>query len=370
MHAGVSAWRLAGQRLGIGRYVEYLLRHWSPILGPEERVSVFLREANDPGRLGLSAAFAMRMVRPALTNALWENLLLPRHLGEVDVLFGPSHTLPLTARGPSVVAFHNVDEMDGTLPWWHPYTYGTKYRWSAQKADHVIANSEDVRQRVHAHYGVPLEKITTIWLGVDDGFQPMEDPAVLRETRVRLLGEDRPYILLMGGLSRRRNVPMLLEAFRILKREDRVPHALLLNGPNRADIPLGELTARLGIADSVVHTEGRVASHRELVPVYCAADVFVLPSTSEGFSLTMAEAMSCGTPVVTVNRAALGEVAKGYAVTMEEPSVEALVSGLREVLHSARVREDLRQKGMERSRQLRWSETARKTLDVLRRVAG
>jgi glycosyltransferase involved in cell wall biosynthesis len=154
-----------------------------------------------------------------------------------------------------------------------------------------------------------------------------------------------------------------------LKQEDRVPHALLLNGPNRANLPLGELAGRLGIADSVVHTEGRVNSHRELVPVYCAADLYVLPSTSEGFSLTMAEAMSCGTPVVTVNRAALGEVAKGYAITMEEPTVEGLVAAMREVLHSANVREELRRKGIERSRELRWSETARKTLDVLRRVA-
>lgn len=369
MHAGVSAWRLAGQRLGIGRYIEYQLRYWGAMLGPEDRVSVYLRERIDPAGLGLTPAFSTRMVTPALTNAVWENLLLPRHLGGVDVLFGPSHTVPLTTRGRSVVAFHNVDEIDGTLPWWHPYTYGLKYRLSAQRADHVIANSEDVRQRVHSHYGVPLEKITTIWLGADDAFQPMEDPRLMRETRLRLLGEDRPYVLFMGGLSRRRNVPMLLEAFGILKREDHVPHALLLNGPNRANIPLGALAARLGIADSVVHTEGRVNSHRELAPVYGAADVFVLPSTSEGFSLTMAEAMSCGTPVVTVNRAALGEVAKGYAVTMEEPTVEGLVAALREVLHSAKAREELRRKGIERSRQLRWSETARKTLDVLRRVA-
>jgi glycosyltransferase involved in cell wall biosynthesis len=54
---------------------------------------------------------------------------------------------------------------------------------------------------------------------------------------------------------------------------------------------------------------------------------------------------------------------------MEEPTVEGLVAAMREVLHSANVREELRRKGIERSRELRWSETARKTLDVLRRVA-
>src|SRR6266567_818235 len=123
MRIGVSAWRLAGQRLGIGRYIEYLLRHWNSMLDPHDKVTVFLREDLDTSTLGLSSAFSTRIIRPALTNAIWENVLLPKFTDDVDVLFGPSHTLPLTYRGPSVVAIHNVDVVEGSLPWWHRYTY-------------------------------------------------------------------------------------------------------------------------------------------------------------------------------------------------------------------------------------------------------
>src|SRR5262249_6962 len=152
---------------------------------------------------------------------------------------------------------------------------------SAHTADRVIANSHYVKTCLERRYGVPSGKIDVIWLGADDAFRPMEDSELLRETRVRYLGSDRPFLLFIGRSSRRRNIPLLLEAFSILKKKYRIPHALLLMGPNRAQIPLAELAQRLGISGSVVHTIGQVAHHSELVPVYCAADAFVLPSSSE-----------------------------------------------------------------------------------------
>jgi glycosyltransferase involved in cell wall biosynthesis len=369
MRLGVSAWRLSGQRLGIGRYIEYMLRHWSTILEPADKVDVFVHEAFDTKELGLSKAFSPYVIQPALKNAIWENLLLPRYTRDLDVLFGPSYTLPLRPRCRSVVAIHSVDESEGARPWWHDYTYGQKYRWSAQTADRVIANSHYVKQRLETCYGIAGNKIEVVWLGADEAFRPLNDPVLLRATRVKYFGSDRPFVLFMGGLSRRRNIPILLEAFSILKKKDRFPHGLLLMGPNRANIPLGELTARLGIADSVVHTVGQVADHHELVPVYCAADAFVLPSSSEGFSLTLAEAMACGTPVITVNRAALGEVAHGYGMTIEQPTVPALAEAMRQVLDDPELRSELSRKGLERARELRWPEAARRTLNVLREVA-
>jgi glycosyltransferase involved in cell wall biosynthesis len=365
MRIGVSAWRLTGQRLGIGRYIEYLLQYWGTMLDPSDEVTVFVREPLLPPGLQTS----VRVIQPALTNALWENLLLPAHTKGLDVLFGPSYTLPLLPRCRSVVSIHSVDEVEGAWPWWHRLTFEQKYRMSARTANHVIANSHDVKRRIVQRYGIEEGKIDVIWLGADEAFRPLDDVALFRETRIKYLGSDRPFVLFMGGLSRRRNVPILLEAFSNLKKKDRIPHALLLMGPNRANLPLDELTSRFGIADSVIHTIGRVAHHSELVPVYCAADVFVLPSSTEGFSLTLAEAMACGTPVITVNRAALGEVAYGHAMTIEEPTVQALTDAMRCVLGDAALRAELSRKGLERARLLRWPAAARRTLEVLRRVA-
>lgn len=370
MKIGVSAWRLSGQRLGIGRYIEYLLKYWSPILQPADRVTVFVHESFDPATLSLSPAFSSQTVRPRLTNALWENLLLPWAARDIDVLFGPSYTLPLASRRRSVVVLHSVDEAHpGLHSLKHRLTYSQKYRWSARRADKVIVNSHSTAERAHSEYGVPMEKIEVIWLGADRAFRPIEDEELLRETRRRYFGGDRPYILFAGGMSKRRNVPMLLEAFSLLRQRHRIPHGLLLVGPNRAQIPLEMLVARLGITDSVVQTDGLFASHQELVPIYNAAELYVLPSSSDGFSLTLAEAMSCGTPVVTVNVAALGEVAHGYGLTIDVPDVEALAAAMYQVLSDPETQRTLRARSIERSRLLRWDVTAQRTLGVLRQVA-
>ena len=189
MHIGVSAWRLHGQRMGIGRYIEYILRHWGTMLAPDERVTLFLHEPLDTTSLQLTDAFRTTILGPKMTNALWENLLLPRAARDVDVLFGPSYTLPLTYSGRSVVAIHSVDEAEpGAQSLWHSLTYAQKYRLSARRADRVIVNARSIGERVHALYGVPEERIDTIWLGADAAFRPLDDEAQVQASRQRLLG--------------------------------------------------------------------------------------------------------------------------------------------------------------------------------------
>ena len=77
MRIGVSAWRLAGQRLGVGRYIEYMLKYWSEQLDAQDHVTVYVREPMSAEALGLGPRFSFEAVTPKLTNALWENLLLP-----------------------------------------------------------------------------------------------------------------------------------------------------------------------------------------------------------------------------------------------------------------------------------------------------
>jgi glycosyltransferase involved in cell wall biosynthesis len=369
MNIGLSAWRLSGQRMGVGRYIEYMLNYWNGMLEPPDRVIIFVHDHFDRRSLGLSDQFHVEVIKPRLTNAVWENALLPQHLRGIDVLFGPSYTLPLLYRGKSVVAIHSVDlARHGHFPWWHKY-YELKYRLSANVADLVIVNAQSVKERVEQYYDIPAGKIEVVWLGADYVFSPDDDVARLNATRVKYLGATLPFVLFVGGVSIRRNVPMLMRAFARLKRERGIPHKLLIIGPNRGNVPLAAITAELGLHDSVILTDGRFEHHSELAAIYAAADMYVMPSASEGFSLTLAEAICCGTPVVTTSESALGEVANGYAYTILELNEEALANAMWEVLSQPELRARLRRQEIERSKLLRWDTTAKNTLNLLRRIA-
>jgi glycosyltransferase involved in cell wall biosynthesis len=368
---GINARRLEGQPLGVARYIEYLLRHWAAMFGPEDEAKLYVREPLEPGRLP-EGAFSVELVRPKFRGFLWENVRLAPAIRDVDVFFGPSYSLPLPYRGKSVVTIHSVNEVqEGTHPWWYPFTFTRVYRASALKADRVIVPSQSVKHDIQEAYGVEEHKIAVIGQGADDDFRPVEDEDVLRRTRIEQLGEDRPYIVFVGKLSQRRNIPMLIRAFaELVKRDSDLPHSLLLFGPNHLGLPITELVNELGVEGRVVQTDGRLESHHDLTRIYSAADAYVSASAYEGFSITVVEAMACGAPVVGINRAAFGEIVDGAGHLIDEPSVEGLRDALGSVLNDPALRQDLSRRGLERARAFRWEDIAKQTLDVLREVAA
>lgn len=374
LRIGFNGHRLAGQRLGVGRYIEYMLRYWSEYLEPSEELTLFLRRefgAADRVSSGIAGRVRTRVIGADISGIPWENLWLRgAAAAETDVLFCPAYTAPVAYRGRLVVATHSVNESRaGAHPWWYMHTYSRLHGTSARQADAVIVPCRSIGDTVAEFYGVSPSAIHVVEQGSDDCFQPMapDDPA-LRQVRERFFGADRPFILFAGKSSTRRNIPMLLRAFAQLRREQHIPHGLLLFGPNPDGLPLAELCAELGIADSVVQTDGKVASHRELVPIYNAAELFVHPSAMEGWSMTTIEAMACGTAVVAVNRGGLGEVANGHALMIEEPSVDALADAIGRVLGSGTLRQELERKAFARGDAIRWKHTTRQTLDVVRSV--
>lgn len=371
MIIGVDGVRLSGQRLGIGRYIEYLLKHWDTMLQSDEQVVVYVREPFDKVGLGLSDQFRVEVLPSRLGGVPWEHVELARRWREMDVLFGPSYTVPLNYRGPCVVATHSVNEAQrGTHPWWYHVTYRVRNQLCARKADAVIVPSQTTRGHVENIYRVPGDRIHIVPEGVDSAFEPVRDEALLRKTRNHYVGGDHPYILFVGKLSQRRNIPALVRAFGNLKREQAIPHKLLLYGPNVLDLPLDGLTSELGIEDSVVQINEKLADHKDIIPIYGAADLFVHPTAAEGFSLTIVEALACGVPVITVGRGAVGEIVDGAAVTVADPTVEALTSAMREVLGDPALHASLRVKGPERASRFRLEDTSRGTLEVLRQVAA
>ena len=352
-----------------------MLRYWSDMLDGSDSVVAFLRRPLEPGAteyLQLTDRVTTRVLGPDMSGIPWENLRLGPAVSKMDVLFCPAYTAPLLmGRIPLVVATHSVNEMQpGTHNWVARNLYSRLYRQNARAAQMVIAPCETTKADISNFYGIPPEKIAVVEQGSDDCFRPMDDPERLRAVRLRFFGADRPFILFVGKCSTRKNAPMLIRAFAELKHSRGIPHGLLLFGPNPDNLPLAELCAELGVADSVIQVEGKVKDHSELVEIYNAAEVFVYPSEFDGWSMVTVEAMACGTPVIAADRGGLGELARGHALMLDPPSVESIADAIFRVLSDDDLRASLRKKALARGSSFRWSGTTRKTLDIVRSVAA
>jgi glycosyltransferase involved in cell wall biosynthesis len=165
------------------------------------------------------------------------------------------------------------------------------------------------------------------------------------------------YILSVGTLEPRKNLPHLFEAFKILKDRYRISHKLVVAGPSGwKDRDIFQTVQRLNLADSIVFT-GYV-SHETLNHLYNHASLLVYPSLYEGFGLPPLEAMASGCPVAVSKNSSLPEVVGEAGVYFDPLEVEEIAQSIFRILDSDELRSKLIEMGLTRSLQFSWTKTA------------
>jgi glycosyltransferase involved in cell wall biosynthesis len=241
-------------------------------------------------------------------------------------------------------------------------------RRTVRSAAHVIAPSEFTRRDLIETYGLDPARVTTTRLAASPHFRPVEDAHKIERVR-RLYGIEREYVLAVGSIQPRKNLPRLVRAYAALRGErgrSNLPQLVLVG--KRAWLYGDTLKAieEEGVGESVLLT-GYV-SEGDLPALYTGALCFVYPSYFEGFGLPPLEAMSCGTPVLTGNLTSLPEVVGDAGLTVDPFDTGALSRALARLVGDAALRADLRERGLQRARAFDWRATARMTLQVYRRV--
>ena len=164
-------------------------------------------------------------------------------------------------------------------------------------------------------------------------------------------------MLYVGGISPHKNIAALIEAFAVLHQQH-PQYRLALAGDVSGDVfhsaykDLQRLIAARRLDGAAVFT-GYV-SDNELVQLYNAATVFVLPSLMEGFGLPAIEAMACGTPVIASARGALPEVVGAAGVLFDPAHPGELEAALQRLVQQPELRERLRHAGPARAAQFSW----------------
>jgi glycosyltransferase involved in cell wall biosynthesis len=237
--------------------------------------------------------------------------------------------------------------------------------WRARK---VITISTFSSNEIASLYDLPPDRIVVIPCGVSDDFCPRRDPAEFSELRRRIGLPDATFILFIGGADPRKNHGALVSAF--ARRADELKdHRLVLVGdPVHRFGNMHQTVAQCGVEGRVL-CPGRLPI-QDMVRLYSHASLFVFPSLYEGFGMPVIEAMACGAPVVTSNRASLPEVAGDAAVLVNPESDDELAEAMVRLVRDASLRESLRAKGFVRAKQFTWERAARQTLAVYKEVCA
>jgi glycosyltransferase involved in cell wall biosynthesis len=236
---------------------------------------------------------------------------------------------------------------------------------SARRAAEVLTVSEYSRRDIIDRYGIPEERVTVTYNGVSEAFHVQSPEEALAATASFKI--DRPFILGVGNLQARKNLLRLIRAYARLRDSGDCDHDLFLVGQAAwKGHQIQSEVVRLGITQFVRRT-GYV-SEEQLIGLYNRAELFVYPSTFEGFGLPVIEAMACGTPVLTSNTSALPEIAGDAAVTVNPYDEDAIGDGLRRLLKDDALRSRLRVAGLLRARDFSWRAVAERTAQAYARA--
>ncbi len=365
MRIGIDGDPITVGRTGVGLYVAELVSHILRLAPQEEFLIYRTRHGSDRACLGAwkGKARVISAPKPLLALRTW--------LDQLDVYHGTNYRLRGSARQGAVLSIHDLAIVRMPEVARHQWMVGwkcEKTRRMAQRATIVITGSEHTARDLVELIGVPREKIEVTHYGVGEEFYPDRTRAGRKEVCRRHVLPRHRYILFVGTLEPRKNLPTLVAAFGRLP-DIRRSHCLVLAGaPGWRVQEIHDAIVRSGLVGEVIMPGYLCAD--ELRSLYTYADLFVYPSLYEGFGFPPLEAMACGAPVITSNVSSLPEVVGDAALQVDPRDPRALAHAMQTVLEDEQVAATLRSRGFDRAKQFSWEQTARKTLQIYRRVSN
>ncbi len=304
--------------------------------------------------------------RPRLLRLISQQVILPVAASgwKADVVHSPSFIMPYV-RGAArhVLTVHDMTSFS------HPHCHialrrSLLYRRmvlaSLRRADVVVVPSQATRQAILEFLpDLQPDRIHVTVPGIGEEFR-LCDSASVREVVTRLM-LPQPYLLYVGTLEPRKNLPALVESYRRLVEAGAIKEHLVLAGKLGWGYEALLKQIQVPALRGRVHLAGYV-DQKDLPAVYAGARLFVYPSLHEGFGFPPLEAMACGVPVISTRSSSLAENLERAAELVAPDDIAGLADAMQRLLTDDTLRAERQGQGLEQARRYRWEETARETV--------
>lgn len=334
----INSRNLVGHTTGVQRYTKKIVENWNDLsihqISPEEKFAS-----------GLKGHF-------------WEQFVLPKYCKNNSMLWCPSNTGPLSYKN-QVVTIHD------TVPFDHPEWLNPKFVWwykflqprLAHKVKHIITISEFSKSKIMEHLKVPEDKISVIYNGVDIVEQTLSDVSIDNKF-INL----PPYLLSVGSLEPRKNLPRLIAAFVRYKKEVKSEIKLVIVGKKGVSRVFGDSGVDEINNDDIIFT-GHVTDN-ELQYLYKHSLGFCYPSLYEGFGLPPLEAMQFSVPVLTSNTTAIKELCENRAILVDPTSTDSITQGIFNLL-DGQISQHIINDNLNYVKELSWKKCSEQTNQIL-----
>lgn len=269
----------------------------------------------------------------------------------------------LNAKKPAIVTVHGAAPMSLPLA----YTYNgrknqvkgwfqnqkKKVGWHTvgHKVDHIITVSEYAREEILKYLPIGKKNVHVIYHGFDRSkFSPMK----LQEWKV----QPDPFYFHISVYQPKKNIEAILEAYYGIPFDKRQPLVLYCPGYPRR------------IEEGGIRLENTFIEHREMSALLRRAHGFIFPSLHESFGLPILEAMASGCPVLTSDSTSCREIGGDAALLVDPTDVESIRAGMIRLFNDEELRLELRESGLNRSKDFAWSTSAKQHALVFERAAS
>ena len=359
---------------GIGRYTYELVKHFTRFNAklecPHELVFFFNKEQYKDFQ---PDEHSKKVMVDAKHYSLSEQLKLPSKLRKekCDIIHFPHFNVPLLYRRPYTVTIHDLTLSlfpGGKLTkWYHKAAYNMTIKNATRRANKIIAVSEHTKKDIIKHLQVPEEKIQVAYNGVDSSFNLIRDYEKLKPT-LKKYNIDKQFLLYTGVWRGHKNLPGLIEAFGIMRKEKGIDIQLVITGNSESNgFEVKESVKKFGLENDVIFPG--MVDEKELIHLYNAATIFVFPSFYEGFGLPVLEAMACGTPVAASNLSSVPEVCgKGNAVFFNPKNPREIAEKVTMLYKNVDLQADLIERGLGRASEFNWEKSVKPVFEAITHV--
>ena len=363
MTIGIEAERAnLPQKTGVEVYAAHLIRHLARLDAKNQYV-LYFRTQPQEWFYHLGPNFKLKVIPfPKFWTQLrisWEMLT-----HAVDVLAILASALPIWHPRRSVVTVHDVAWKlfpEAFTPFMRHYLdWSTRH--AVKQAAKVVAVSQSTKNDLIKHYQVDPQKIEVIHLAVGEQFRP-RNYSDCQPTLDKFGLVYQKYILFVGTMQPRKNIPRLVEAFIKIKKDNHMEEKLVIVGKKGwLWEPIEQKIKESGLGQAVQVLD--YVTDEDLPFLFAGASLLTLPALYEGFGLPPLEAMKSGVPVVVSDVSSLPEVVGDAGLLVDPNSVDSVAEGLLQVLTDKELRLQMIAKGLGQAKRFSWENTARKTLSL------